>query len=109
MVRNINCLRSNQFFVISFIIYKPFSGFSLLQFVRRCSEHHLYHEQTEIRLEAVSTCVRLLRLAVESTSTKPSPTVVQTVSDVLSKLLVVAITDVGECIVGTISFLIVLL
>ncbi|CAA9998750.1 unnamed protein product [Nesidiocoris tenuis] len=71
-----------------------FDGYSLLQFVRRCSEHHLDSDQTEIRLEAVSTCVRLLRYAVESSATKPSPTVTQTVSDVISKLLVVAITDV---------------
>ncbi|XP_014254034.1 serine/threonine-protein kinase mTOR [Cimex lectularius] len=71
-----------------------FDGHSLLQFVKKCSEDLLYNEQQEIRLEAVCTCVRLLKLAIESTSAKPSPTVTQTVSDVLSKLLDVAITDV---------------
>ncbi|KAL1122375.1 hypothetical protein AAG570_003780 [Ranatra chinensis] len=70
-----------------------FDGHSLLQFVRHCSEHLLCNEQQEIRLEAVCTCIRLLRLAIQSSATKPSQTVTQTVSEVLSKLLVVAITD----------------
>uniref|UniRef100_A0A224XHF0 Serine/threonine-protein kinase TOR n=1 Tax=Panstrongylus lignarius TaxID=156445 RepID=A0A224XHF0_9HEMI len=73
-----------------------FDGHSLLQFVKRCSDHLLYNEQQEIRLESVRTCVRLLRLALECDPATLSPTVVETVSNVLSKLLVVAITDVDE-------------
>ncbi|XP_054269929.1 serine/threonine-protein kinase mTOR-like [Macrosteles quadrilineatus] len=70
-----------------------FDGHSLLQFVRRCAEHFLNCEQQEVRLEAVRTCSRLLRLAVESSSSRHSQTVTSTVSDVLAKLLVVGITD----------------
>uniref|UniRef100_A0A1B6E046 Serine/threonine-protein kinase TOR n=1 Tax=Clastoptera arizonana TaxID=38151 RepID=A0A1B6E046_9HEMI len=70
-----------------------FDGHSLLQFVRRCAEHFLNSEPQEVRLEAVRTCSRLLRLAVESASSRHSQTVTQTVADVLGKLLVVGITD----------------
>lgn len=68
----------------------------MLQFVRRCAEHFLNSEQQEVRLEAVRTCSRLLRLAVESSSSRHSQTVTQTVADVLGKLLVVGITDTGN-------------
>ncbi|XP_075220340.1 serine/threonine-protein kinase Tor [Lycorma delicatula] len=67
-----------------------FDGHSLLQFVKRCADHFLTSEQQEVRLEAVRTCSRLLRLAVES---RTSQTVTSTVADVLGKLLVVGITD----------------
>lgn len=70
-------------------------GHSLLQFVRRCAEHFLSSEQQEVRLEAVRTCSRLLRLAVESSGSRHSQTVTATVSDVLARLLVVGITDTG--------------
>lgn len=69
-----------------------FDGRSLLQFVRRCSTDLLYHEQQEVRLEAVCTSIKLLKLAIEGSNTV-SPTVTELVSEVLSKLLVVAITD----------------
>ncbi|KAJ9575042.1 hypothetical protein L9F63_007777, partial [Diploptera punctata] len=70
-----------------------FDGHSLLQFVRRCADHFLTSEQQEVRLEAVRTCSRLLRLALQSTANRPSETVTTTVADVLGKLLVVGITD----------------
>lgn len=70
-----------------------FDGHSLLQFVRRCADHFLNSEQQQIRLEAVKTCSKLLRLAIESTVNRPSQTVTTTVADVLGKLLVVGITD----------------
>ncbi|XP_034935910.1 serine/threonine-protein kinase mTOR [Chelonus insularis] len=66
-----------------------FDGNPLLQFVRRCADHFLTSEQSEVRLEAVRTCSRLLRLALS----QPGPTVTNTVSSVLGKLLVVGITD----------------
>lgn len=66
-----------------------FDGNPLLQFVRRCADHFLTSEQAEVRLEAVRTCSRLLRLALN----QPGPTVTNTVSAVLGKLLVVGITD----------------
>lgn len=70
-----------------------FEGQNLLQFVQRCAEYFLKHEQQEIRLEAVRTCCRLLKQAIYSTAMYPSETVTQTVADVLSKLLVVGMTD----------------
>lgn len=70
-----------------------FDGRSLLQFVKRCSKDLLYSEQQEIRLEAVRTCIKLLKLAIKGTSSMTSSTVSELVSEVLSKLLVVAITD----------------
>ncbi|XP_046427062.1 serine/threonine-protein kinase mTOR [Neodiprion fabricii] len=66
-----------------------FDGNPLLQFVRRCADHFLTSEQSQVRLEAVKTCSRLLRLALN----QPGPTVTNTVSTVLGKLLVVGITD----------------
>nr|CAD7429912.1 unnamed protein product [Timema monikensis] len=70
-----------------------FDGHSLLQFVRRCADHFLNYEQQEVRLEAVRTCSRLLRLALQSATNRHSDTVTSTVADVLGKLLVVGITD----------------
>lgn len=72
------------------------SGHSLLQFVCRCADHFLVSEQRQIRIEAVYTCCKLLKLAIDSTSGRHSETVANTVSDVLAKLLVVAITDTGK-------------
>nr|QXN57741.1 serine/threonine-protein kinase [Bemisia tabaci] len=67
-----------------------FDGHSLLQFVRRCADHFLKSNDRAVRLEAVCTCARLLRLALEN---RNSLIVTTTVSDVLAKLLVVGITD----------------
>ncbi|XP_076166943.1 serine/threonine-protein kinase Tor isoform X1 [Ptiloglossa arizonensis] len=66
-----------------------FDGNPLLQFVKRCADHFLTFEQAEVRLEAVRTCSRLLRLALN----QPGRTVTNTVSTVLGKLVVVGITD----------------
>lgn len=74
-----------------------FDGQSLLQFVRRCADYFLVNEQQEIRLEAVRTCSRLLRLAIQSTPlTHQSNTVTETVADVLGKLLIVGMTDTNS-------------
>lgn len=89
-----------------------FHGHSLMQFVRHCADHFLASEHKEIRMEAVRTCCRLLAPLLP-TPYNPAPTisdadpasygseslkrqssaVKQTVADVLSKLLVVGITD----------------
>ncbi|KAG5306758.1 MTOR kinase, partial [Acromyrmex insinuator] len=66
-----------------------FDNNPLLQFVKRCADHFLTSEQAEVRLEAVKTCSRLLRLTLNQSG----PTVTTTVSTVLGKLLVVGITD----------------
>uniref|UniRef100_A0AAU7B991 Serine/threonine-protein kinase TOR n=1 Tax=Pyrrhocoris apterus TaxID=37000 RepID=A0AAU7B991_PYRAP len=70
-----------------------FDGRSLLQFVKRCSKDLLYSEQQEIRLEAVRTCVKLLKLSLDGSASLMPPTISELVAEVLSKLLVVAITD----------------
>lgn len=70
-----------------------FAGQSLLQFVKRCADYFLVHEQREIRLEAVRTCSSLLKQAMYGTASRPSETVTNTVASVLSKLLIVGMTD----------------
>ncbi|XP_039949400.1 serine/threonine-protein kinase Tor [Bactrocera neohumeralis] len=67
---------------------------NMLDFVQRCADHFINHDQQEIRLEAVQTCTRLLKLAVQSAdSTESSNTLSETVSHVIERLLIVAITD----------------
>ncbi|XP_015036537.2 serine/threonine-protein kinase Tor isoform X1 [Drosophila pseudoobscura] len=67
---------------------------NMLDFVQRCADYFIVHEQQEIRLEAVQTCTRLLKLAVQSAeSMENSKTLSDTVSHVIERLLMVAITD----------------
>ncbi|XP_023161122.1 serine/threonine-protein kinase Tor [Drosophila hydei] len=67
---------------------------NMLDFVQRCADFFIVHEQQEIRLEAVQTCTRLLKLAVQSSeSMENSKTLSDTVSHVIERLLSVAITD----------------
>lgn len=75
------------------------AGHSLTQFVRHCADHFLNSEHKEIRMEAARTCSRLLTPSIHLISGHGhvvSQTAVQVVADVLSKLLVVGITDPGE-------------
>lgn len=75
-----------------------FLGHSLTQFVRHCADHFLNSEHKEIRMEAARTCSRLLTPSIHLISGHGhvvSQTAVQVVADVLSKLLVVGITDPG--------------
>lgn len=74
-----------------------FDGQSLLEFVQRCSDYFVASEQQEIRLEAVQTCSRLLKIALQtdvSEESTVSPTLKETIAHVLERLLVVGITDV---------------
>lgn len=76
-----------------------YPGHSLTQFVRHCADHFLNSEHKEIRMEAARTCSRLLTPSVHLISGHAhvvSQTAVQVVADVLSKLLVVGITDPGK-------------
>ncbi|MEE6485217.1 hypothetical protein FKM82_014211 [Ascaphus truei] len=73
-----------------------FEGHSLTQFVRHCADHFLNSEHKEVRMEAARTCSRLLTPSIHLISGHGhvvSQTAVQVVADVLSKLLVVGITD----------------
>ncbi|KAF2977438.1 hypothetical protein EK904_000949, partial [Melospiza melodia maxima] len=74
----------------------PEASHSLTQFVRHCADHFLNSEHKEIRMEAARTCSRLLTPSIHLISGHAhvvSQTAVQVVADVLSKLLVVGITD----------------
>lgn len=72
-----------------------FEGQSLLVFVQRCADYFLANDQREIRLEAVQTCSRLLKQALQTIDEESeSDTLRETVSHVLECLLIVGITDV---------------
>lgn len=77
-----------------------FDGHSLLQFVQRCADHFVVHEHQEIRLEAVQTCSRLLKVALQANEIEQtySTTLKNTVAHVLERLLVVGITDVDPSV-----------
>lgn len=65
--------------------------------MRHCADHFLNSEHKEIRMEAARTCSRLLTPSIHLISGHVvSQTAVQVVADVLSKLLVVGITDPGK-------------
>ncbi|KAL3862460.1 hypothetical protein ACJMK2_008424 [Sinanodonta woodiana] len=73
-----------------------FEGHSLTQFVRHCAEHYLSSEHKEIRTEAVKTCAKLLTPLLNllaSSLSQVSIAAMNTVGEVLNKLLVVGITD----------------
>lgn len=53
-------------------------------------------ELSVVRLEAVKTCLLLLKGTLETLAGRKSQTVVSTVNDVLAKLLVVGITDMVQ-------------
>lgn len=76
-----------------------FEGQSLLQFVQRCADHFVLSEKQEIRLEAVQTCSRLLKISLQSVDDGGvSESLKDTVSHVLERLLVVGITDVDPSV-----------
>lgn len=65
--------------------------------MRHCADHFLNSEHKEIRMEAARTCSRLLTPSNHLMNGHVvSQTAVQVVADVLSKLLVVGITDPGR-------------
>ncbi|KAM8716149.1 hypothetical protein ACLKA7_003090 [Drosophila subpalustris] len=68
----------------------------MLDLIQRCADVFIVHDQYEIRLEAVQTCTRLLKLAVQSAENmENSKTLSDTVSHVIERLLTVAITDLN--------------
>lgn len=75
-----------------------FEGHSLTQFVLHCAENYLCSRSKKIRSEAIRTCARLLMplLTVSKAlegQQKHSMKTMNTVADVLKKLLIVGITD----------------
>lgn len=78
----------------------PFESQSLLQFVQRCADHFVTSDAQEVRLEAVQTCSRLLRVALMRAQHEhsQSATLKHTVAHVLERLLVVGIADVDASV-----------
>lgn len=70
-----------------------FQSRSLMQFVKHTADTYLTSEHREVRLEAVRTCCQLLGPALDRVSAQYSPSLVFTIQEVLSKLLIVAVTD----------------
>lgn len=68
-----------------------FSGHDLMEFVQRCADYFLQHDQQEIRLETVQTCSRLLKLTLQNDDDSST---LDIVSHGLKQLLIVGITDV---------------
>lgn len=68
-----------------------FGVFDLLEFVQRCADFYLQHDQQEIRLEAVETCSRLLKITIHQDESDQSA--IDTVNHCLNQLLNVGITD----------------
>lgn len=70
-----------------------FHSKSLMQFARHCADHYLNSDSKDIRLEAVKTCCHLLSPALAKIATQYSPSLMVIIQEVLSKLLIVAVTD----------------
>lgn len=68
-----------------------FGVFDLLEFVQRCADYFLQHDQQEIRLEAVETCSRLLKITIHQD--EADQTTIDMVNHCLNQLLNVGITD----------------
>lgn len=68
-----------------------FGVFDLLEFVQRCADYFLQLDQQEIRLEAVETCSRLLKITIHQDDDSSSQDMI---NHCLNQLLIVGITDV---------------
>lgn len=68
-----------------------FGVFDLLEFVQRCADYFLQHDQQEIRLEAVETCSRLLKITIHQDESDQST--IDMVNHCLNQLLNVGIVD----------------
>lgn len=68
-----------------------FGGQDLSEFVQRCADYYLSHDQQEIRLETVQTCSQLLKLIIQNDEDSSN---VEMVNHGLKQLLVAGITDV---------------
>lgn len=67
-----------------------FGVFNLQEFVQRCADHYLQHEQNEIRLQAVETCSHLLKITISQDEDSSS---LDMVNHCLGQLLNVGIID----------------
>lgn len=70
-----------------------FHSMFTMQFATHCSEHYLTSEIREIRLETVKTCCQLLLPAIIRNQNKYSATLVDSIQNVLHRLLITSVTD----------------
>lgn len=70
-----------------------FHSMFTMQFATYCSEHYLTSEIKDIRLESVKTCCQILLPAIIRNQNKHNSALVDTIQDVIHKLLVTAVTD----------------
>jgi len=73
-----------------------FHSMFTMQFATYCSEHYLTSEIRDIRLESVKTCCQILLPAIIRNQNKHNPALVDTIQDVIQKLLVTAVTDTDK-------------
>lgn len=69
-----------------------------MQFVRHVADHYLTSEHKEVRLEGVRTCCHLLRPTFATLGRRASQSQKHTIFNIVSKILWVSVTDVGECV-----------
>lgn len=84
-----------------------FHSMFTMQFATYCSEHYLNSEIRDIRLESVKTCCQILLPAIIRNQNKHIPALVDTIQDVIHKLLVTAVVDtdpdVRKAVLGSLS------
>jgi FKBP12-rapamycin complex-associated protein len=73
-----------------------FHSMFTIQFATYCSEHYLNSEIRDIRLESVKTCCQILLPAIIRTQNKHNSALIDSIQDVIHKLLVTAVTDTDE-------------
>lgn len=73
-----------------------FHSMFTMQFATYCSDHYIESEITEIRLESVKTCCQILLPAIIRNQNKHNPALVDTIQDVIHKLLETAVKDTDK-------------
>lgn len=73
-----------------------FHSMFTMQFATFCSEHYLNSEIRDIRLESVKTCCQILLPAIIRNQNKHNPALVDTIQEVIHKLLVTAVIDTDK-------------
>lgn len=64
--------------------------------MNRCADHFIIHDSQDVRLEAVQTCTILLKTAITQSEGENSRALKETVSHVMERLLIVAVTDIDS-------------
>lgn len=73
-----------------------FHSMFTMQFATYCSDNYLNSEIRDIRLESVKTCCQILLPAIIRNQNKHNPALVDTIQDVIHKLLITAVNDTDK-------------